>query len=50
MTSPVDFNTYFDGWSINKKWIGLFAIQWIFIKEIPTSLCITPALDITTII
>jgi hypothetical protein len=35
MTSPVDENKQFMYWTQDSKWMGLFNVEWIFIKDVP---------------
>ncbi len=35
MKSNVDFNTRFPLQSQNKKWKGIFTLQWVYLKTIP---------------
>lgn len=34
ITSEFDENNNFGLWAINETWIGLFSVEWIFIKDI----------------
>jgi len=35
MSSKVNFDGVFEGWSQQGKWFGIFDITWVFIKEVP---------------
>lgn len=35
MTSEVDFKETFAHWQQDRKWLGKFKVEWIFIKDIP---------------
>lgn len=35
MKSDCDYNKTFDFWTQDNKWMGLFDVEWIFIKDVP---------------
>jgi hypothetical protein len=35
MKSLCDFNKYFELWTQDGKWMGLFEVEWLFIKDVP---------------
>jgi hypothetical protein len=35
MKSRVQSELYFPLWTVDNKWVGLFLIEWIFLKDIP---------------
>eukprot|EP01016_Furgasonia_blochmanni_P016059 TRINITY_DN1909_c0_g1_i30.p1 TRINITY_DN1909_c0_g1~~TRINITY_DN1909_c0_g1_i30.p1 ORF type:complete len:384 (+),score=90.67 TRINITY_DN1909_c0_g1_i30:49-1152(+) len=35
MISEVDFQSAFDKWNQFGKWVGMFKIEWIFVKDVP---------------
>ena len=35
MKTPCDFNKSFELWTQDGKWMGLFDVEWIFIKDVP---------------
>ena len=35
MKSDCDFNKKFEFWTQDNKWMGLFDVEWIFIKDVP---------------
>ena len=35
MKTPCDFDKSFEYWTQDQKWLGLFEVEWIFIKDVP---------------
>ncbi len=35
MKTPCDFEKSFEYWTQDAKWLGLFEVEWIFIKDVP---------------
>ena len=35
MNSEVDFEKMFMYWTQDTKWMGMFNLEWIFIKDVP---------------
>ena len=35
MKTECDYNKYFDYWTQDGKWPGLFEVEWLFIKDVP---------------
>lgn len=35
MKTPCDFDKHFEFWTQDSKWLGLFEVEWVFIKDVP---------------